>query len=283
MATFIPSVPNFTPWFIFPSEYAQYGLPPSPTTLAQGQVAPQPDIDNLVQFASSLIDQHCGRCDGDGNGSLVYTTYQERLLFQAPGRNLTMLPMKPVAAISTATAAAIMALDAASGGYYYTGFIPNTIYTNFSGQLSAVLACSGRYGYVRRDQSQTYPDLNALINPQNLISLFGGPPPWIAVDLTNLDYDPKTGEVWIPAGLQLQRYSEIIITYNSGYDPRYLPRAIKQACAAVTKNLMLRGGVTGIQGQSLGRAAFNVTMTPGGVIDGDVERLLRAFVALRAY
>lgn len=283
MATFIPSVSNFQPAYIFPSEYTAFGLPPSPTTLAPGAIAPQPDIDYLVQMASTTIDEHCGRVDGDGNGSLVYTTYQERLLFQAPGRNLTLLPMKPVSAVSTATIASLMALDAASGGFFYTGCLPNTQYLNFTGQLSAIIACSGRYGYVRRDQSQTYPDLNALINPQNLISLFGGPPPWIAVDLSNLDYDPKTGEIWIPAGLQLQRYSEILITYNSGYDPRYMPRSIKQACANITKNLMLRGGVTGIQAQSLGRAAFNVTMTPGGIIDPDTERLLRSFVAVRAY
>lgn len=283
MATFIPSISNFQPTYLFPYEYAQYGLPPSPSSLAPGAIAPQPAIDNLVAMASTQIDEYCGRTDGDGNGSLVYTTYQERLLFQAPGRNLTLLPMKPAVGISAATIATLMQLDAASGGGFYTGCVPNTTIVQSTGQLSAIVACSGWYGYTRRDNSLSYPDANALINPQSIISLFGGPPNWIAVDITNTSLDPKTGEIWIPAGLQLQRYSEIIITYNAGYDPRYMPKAIKLACAAIVKNLMLRGGVTGIQGQSLGRAAFNVTMAPGGIIDPDIERLLRAFVTLRAY
>ena len=275
----------FSPWYIFPNEYPQYGLPISPTGAASGAYIPQPDIDNLVQLASSMIDEFCGRTDNNGSGSLVYTTYVQRLLFQSPGRNLTLIPIKPIVPVTAEVIAELQALDAASGGYFYTGVQASTIFLQGTdgGRLSGILACSGRYGYVRRDMSQTYPDLNALINPQNLISLFGGPPPWIPVDLTNLDYDPRTGEIWIPAGLQLQRYSEIILTYNSGYDPRYMPRQIKLACAAITKNLMAKGaGTTGIISQSLGRAAFNVTMGQD-VIDPNIQRLLAAFIAVRAY
>lgn len=282
MASFISSVPNFQPWFIFPSEYAQYGLPPSPTTLVPGVIAPEPNIDNYVQFASTTIDEYCGRTDGDGNGSLVYTTYQERLLMQAPGRNLTLLPMKPVVGITVPTIAALQALDTASGGFYYTGVQPSIYTLALTAQLSGILAASGWYGYVRRDQSQQYADLGSLMNPQSLITLFGGPPPWIAIDCTNLSIDPKTGELWVPAGLQLQRYSEIIVTYNSGYDPRFMPRPIKMACAAIVKNLLAKGGTTGITSQSLGRAAFNVTLGPD-LIDDNIARLLRAFVTLRAY
>jgi hypothetical protein len=266
--------PNaFQPMFVFPSEYAYFGLPGT---------SDQPDIDNLVQMASSMIDEYCGRTDGDGNGSLVYTTYAERLLFQAPGRNLTLLPLKPVVALSVDTIASLQALDAASGGFYFTGVQPS-IYTLANGQLSGIIACSGRYGYVRRDMSQTYPDLNALINPQNLISLFGGPPPWIPVDCTNIDYDAKTGEMWVPAGLQLQRYSEVIILYNSGYDPRNMPRLVKSATAALTKNLMAKGsGTTGITAQSLGRAAFSVTLSPDA-IDTNIQMMLKSFKTVRAY
>lgn len=283
MATFIPSVQAFTPWFIFPQEYATFGLPPSPLSLAAGAIAPQPDIDNLVQMASSMIDEYCGRTDGDGNGSLVYTTYQERLLMQSPGRNTVLVPIKPIVAISAETIAQLQVLDNASGGHYYTGCLPSTIIGCFTQQLSGMLACSGRYAYVRRDQSMQYPDLNAVINPQNLVSLFGGPAPWIPVDVANIDYDPKTGSAWIPAGLQLQRYSEIVLTYNTGFDPRAMPRLIKQATAALTKNLMSAGsGTTGIQGMSLGRAAFNVKLTPD-LIDTNIQRMLKSFVVVRAY
>lgn len=263
----------FQPCYIFPNELTQFGLPDS---------TDQPDIENLVCLASTMIDEFCGRTDGDGNGSLVYTTYMERLLFQAPGRNLTQIPIKPLVALTEDKVASLQALDAASGGFFYTGVMPSTT-TLSDGRLSAIIGCSGRYGYTRRDQSQTYPDMNALINPLTLISLFGGPPPWIPVDITNLDYSEKTGELWIPAGLQLQRYSEIVVQYNSGYDPTRMPRQIKMACAAITKNLMAKGGgTTGILSQSLGRSAFSVTMGPD-VIDPNIQRILQSFVAVRAY
>lgn len=283
MATFIPSVVAFQPVFLRPSEYAQYGLPASPSTLSVGAIAPQPEIDNLVAMASSTIDEYCGRIDGAGNGSLVYSTFQDRLLLQAPGRNLVMLPVKPIVGIPAATITALQAIAATGGIGYDTGALPSTTILASTGQLSGIIACSGRYAYVRRSDSQTYPDLNALTNPQNLISLFGGPPPWIPVDITNLDYDWKTGELWIPAGLQLQRYSEIIITYNTGFDPRNLPPQIKNACASATKNLMAKGsGTTGITAATLGRANFNVVMGQD-ILDDNIKRLLRSFVAVRAY
>lgn len=272
----------FQPWYILPSENVKYGLPISPTGAASGAYIPQPDIDNLVQLASTMIDEYCGRTDGDGNGSLVYTTYQERLLMQAPGRNLLYLPVKPVVALTQAQITNLQNIDTASGGYFYTGVMPSTV-NLANGTLSGILAASGRYAYTRRDMAQQYPDQNALMNPQDLISLFGGPAPWIAIDITNLDYDAKTGELWVPAGLQLQRYSEVIVTYNSGYDPTNMPRQIKFACAAMTKNLMLKGaGTTGIVSQSLGRAAFNVTMGVD-IIDDNIKRILENFRAVRAY
>lgn len=281
---FMTSVPSFQPWFVWPSEYAQYGLPPSPTTLGPGVIPPQPDIDNLVKMASLHIDEYCGRIDGDGNGSLAYTTYQERLLLQSPGRNLVLIPVKPIVAVTQTTINALIAADVAiSGNSYYTGCLPSTVTLTSTGQLSGILACSGWYGNVRRDQSMMYPDLNAITNPQNLLTLFGGPPPWIPVDLTNLDYDAKTGQLWIPAGLQLQRYSEIWITYNAGFDPRNMPKQIKMACASVTKNLMAKGsGTTGITSATLGRASFNVVLTPD-IIDDNIKRLLRSFVTVRTY
>jgi hypothetical protein len=272
---------QFQPWYVFPNEYKQYGLPQSPLGLPAGTIVPQPDIDNLVQLASIMVDEYCGRTDGDGNGSLVYTTYQERLLMQSPGRNLVSIPIKPIVAITPDIVASLMALDAASGGYFYTGVQASTIYLQ-DGRLSGILAASGRYAYTRRDMSQQYTDLNSLINPQSLVTLFGGPAPFIAIDLTNLDYDPKTGEVWLPAGLQLWRYSEVILTYTSGYDPRNMPRQIKLATAAVTKNLLTTGGTTGLTSMNLGRAAFNVNFGTD-VIDDNIKRILKSFMTVRAY
>ena len=164
----------------------------------------QPDILNLIQLASLIIDEWCGRIDSDNSGSMVYSTYTARILLQTRNRNLIQLPIRPIVGVSQATVTALQAL-APSGGpnIYYTGVIPNTL-NNFTGQLSGLVSASGRYGYTRQDMSVAYPDLQALINPLNLVTMFGGPAPWVAIDITQTDYDSRSGEVWIPAGLQLR-------------------------------------------------------------------------------
>jgi hypothetical protein len=132
--------------------------------------------------------------------------------------------------------------------------------------------------------SIAYPDLFAFINPLNLVTMFGGPAPWVAVDITNTDYDSKSGEVWVPAGLQLQRYSEILIVYNSGFDPNNMPAGIKLACACLVKNAMARGdGTTGLTSVSLSRAGANFGFAPGSLIDPTVDGLLMPFKSVIAY
>lgn len=270
------TVPSFIPSYIFPSELQQFGLP-SPTA--------QPDIMNLVYLASGIIDEACGRIDGDGNGSLVFTTYTQRILMQTRNRNLALLPIKPIVPVTqdmidTLTAAA----TAGSGNYYLTGNLQVNTFNSPWGMLSGIVGASGRYGYTRQDMSIAYPDLFAFINPLNMVTMFGGPAPWVAVDITNTDYDPKTGECWIPAGLQLQRYSEIIVTYNSGYDPNNMPGAVKLACAALVKNAMARGdGTTGLAGISLSRSGANFTFMQGSLVDPTVDGLLTPFKSVRAY
>jgi hypothetical protein len=264
----------FVPTFIFDTELSTYGLPTA------DQV---PHIMNHVQLASAVIDEHCGRIDGDGNGSLVYTTYQQRILLQTRNRNIIQLPIKPIVPVDAQTATDLSNL-AASGNfnYWYTGVLPNT-QNQLNGSLSGIIAASGRYGYTRQDMSVGYSELFSAINPMNLVTVFGGPAPWVSIDITNTDYDPKTGEVWIPAGLQLQRYSEVVFTYNSGFDPRRMPYQVKLATAAVTKNILGKGaGTTGLQSMSLSKSGANAQFYME-LVDPNVDRLLTAFKSVRAY
>jgi hypothetical protein len=273
----------FTPCYIFPSELGLYGLP---------QPAQQPDIMNLVQLASSLIDEACGRLDGDGNGSLVYTTYQQRILLQTRNRNLVQLPVHPITAVPQSMVNTLEAYGATGNpglgvtgnvNYFDTGIQASTLIQANTGMLSGLLACSGRYGYTRQDGAIAYPDLFAFINPLNLVTIFGGPAPWIPMDCTQADYQVTTGEIWIPAGLQLQRYSEIWVTYNSGYNPLAMPPAIKQACCAMVKNALGRGGgTTGLLTMTMGRAGANATFMPK-LIDPSVDLLLTPYKNVRAY
>ena len=270
------SIGPFQPTFIFPNELQAYGLP---STTAQ------PDILNLVQLASSIIDEACGRIDGDGNGSLVFTTYTQRILMQTRNRNLALLPIKPIVGLTPAVVAALTAqASGAQFNAYLTGCLQANTLNNPMGVLSGIVGASGRYGYTRQDMSLAYPDLFAFINPLNLVTMFGGPAPWVPIDVTMTDYDPKTGEVWVPAGLQLQRYSEIIITYNSGYDPNNLPPGVKMACACLVKNAMAKGdGTTALTSMSLSRSGANFGFMPGSLIDPTVDGLLTPYRSIRAY
>jgi hypothetical protein len=267
------SLAPFTPQFLQESELQQYGLP----TIAQ-----QSDILNQVQFASAILDEECGRIDGDGNGSLVYTTYVQRVLLQTRNRNLFQIPMKPLVALDAPTIAALQGAASPSGNITYTGCLVNTL-NQPNGMLSGIISASGRYGYTRQDQTMGYPDLLSVINPLNLVTVYGGPAPWVAIDVTNTDYDPKTGEVWIPAGLQLGRYSEVLMTYNSGWHPLQMPYHIKLITAALTKNLLAKGdGTTGLKNISMTKSGTNASFQEM-VLDPTLDRMLAPFRNIRSY
>src|SRR5580692_7720353 len=131
----IPARGPFKPRYILPAELTQYGLPDANR---------QPAILTLVDAASSLIDVYCGRIDGTGQGSLVYTTYMERLLMQAVNRNIVRLTFKPLVVVSATTVNLLSAsannlpTNPATGNkiagaqqllntnYFYTGVQPAT-------------------------------------------------------------------------------------------------------------------------------------------------------------
>jgi hypothetical protein len=174
----------------------------------------------------------------------------------------------------------LTAQASASGSmnYYLTGQLQPSTFIGPMGTLSGIVGASGRYGYTRQDMSIAYPDLFAFINPLNLVTMFGGPAPWVAVDITNTDYDYKTGETWIPAGLQLQRYSEILIVYTSGFDPNAMPPGIKLATACLVKNALAKGdGTTALTSMSLSRSGASFGFMPGSIIDPTVDGLLLPF------
>ena len=287
----IPARGPFTPRFILPDELRRYGLPDANR---------QPAILTLVDAASSLIDIHCGRLDGEGNGSLVYTTYTERLLMQAINRNIVRLSFKPLVAVSAST----VNLLAASANnvptttattrnpdnpllltnYFYTGVQPSVqAISGVPGStISPIIGVSGRYSYGRRGAQQIYPDLNYGANLLMVAAFFGGPPTWQNVDVSMSDFDVATGEIWIPAGLYLGQYTEIVCTYNSGFHPLYMPHPIKQSCAMLVRNFLSRGGgTTGLRSIQTSGAA-NVSFEPD-LIDTTIERMLDPFKTVMAY
>jgi hypothetical protein len=127
-----------------------------------------------------------------------------------------------------------------------------------------------------------YPDLNYGMNPLMIASFFGGPPNWTPIDLSMIDFDPQTGEIWVPAGLYLSQYTELVVVYNSGFDPLNMPRAIKQATAMLVRNLLSRGGgTTGLRSITTAGTA-NISFSPD-LIDDHIQNILAPFVNIIAY
>lgn len=247
----IPVRGPFSPRYILANETRQYNLP---------DATQKPSILNLVDGASTLIDQWCGRTDGFGLGSLVYSTYMERIPLQARGRNVVRVSFKPMVGLDATTVNTLQASANApinpdidpllNKNWYWTGAQASP-YSNPSipgSVLSPIIGCSGRYGYARRSEFAIYPDLNYGMNPLMIASFFGGPPGFTPIDVTKIDVMADVGEIWVPAGIYLSQYTEIVITYSSGFHPLYIPSPIKRACAMIIGNLSSRaGGVTGLR------------------------------------
>jgi hypothetical protein len=254
---------------------------------------------SLVDAASVFIDEYCGRIDGNGQGSLVYSTYQERVLLQARNRNIFRVTFKPMAVVPpsvisllTASATQVQGNDPFDVNWYYTGCQGNVVVSQSSlpNTLSPILGASGRYGYPRRGEMAIYPDLNYGMNLLQVAAYFGGPPVFTTIDPTAIDFDPATGEVWVPAGLYMSQYTEVIISYNSGFSPIPLPgtsalpipNAIKQACVGLIKNYLAQaGGTFGIK--SIAAAgSVNYTFTDKD-LDSTITRYLDNYKTIVAY
>lgn len=107
--------------------------------------------------------------------------------------------------------------------------------------VMALLSGVGRYGYMRRSQ-----DGVGSIDTYNLLAVmskFGGPPAWEPWTPQPNSCDPRTGAVWVPAGVLLAYYTEVRIHYVAGWTYATLPSVIKQACANIVNNIAATVGI----------------------------------------
>jgi hypothetical protein len=266
-------VPSFRARYIFENELEDFGLP---------DATEQKNILSLVETASHMIDEYCGRMDGYGKGSLVFTTYSERLLLQARNRNILRVSFKPMIAIPATTVNLLAASGSIKGvNNYYTGLLANTTVKPDT-TLSPIIGCSGRYGYPRRGEANFLGSSYGADPLMMVAAFFGGPPNFVATDVAQIDFDAQTGEIWVPSGLYVSQYTEVVITYNSGFDPSDMPSTIKQACAIIVRNMLARGGGTlglkSIQGQGMVNMSFS-----DDIIDQSTQRLLDPHKTVIAY
>jgi hypothetical protein len=109
-----------------------------------------------------------------------------------------------------------------------------------------------------------------------MLAPFGGPPAWVDLDPTQVDYNAATGEVWLPPGIFGVPYTEVELTYTAGYAE--VPEAVRLACAQIIRNVESHpaAGVRTAQLDHLQLEYF-----AGALLDEDTRRLLAPFVALR--
>lgn len=144
--------------------------------------------------------------------------------------------------------------------------------------ITRLLSGVGRYGYGRRGTqiAGNMQEFNLLA----VVSNFGGPPLWIPWTVTNASVSFRTGEIWVPAGVLLDYFTDVRIWYIAGFSASGLPSNIKQACA----NIILLGKETGLGAniRSRGmRESTTVSKWENNMIDKNTREILDPFKARR--
>jgi hypothetical protein len=105
-----------------------------------------------------------------------------------------------------------------------------------------ILEAVGRYGYSRRDrrvQNQSNYDYIAAL------AVFGSPPGFTQIDVSQIECYDATGEFWLPTGFFLIGYTQVQIKYTAGFVE--LPARVKAALINVINNVCTRGASNRVQ------------------------------------
>lgn len=135
------------------------------------------------------------------------------------------------------------------------------------GATSPFVAVRARIGIPRGPNATTLAEM---------LAPFGGPPAWVDLDASQVDFDAATGELWLPAGIFGANFTEAEITYTAGFAEA--PEPVKLACAQVIRNLQAHPAA-GIRTAQLDQ--LQLEYFAGSLLDDDVRRLLAPFVAVR--
>jgi hypothetical protein len=191
-----------------------------------------------VAAASSLIDAHCCR------PSLGVFTYTERMRL-TPGRHTLRLTHLP------------LVISASSG--------------NASPATTPFTSVRARYADPRRGDE-------AMLDPLalDIVRAFGLPGTWTSLDPSQLDYDPRTGEVTLAANVLGIAYNEIEITYSAGFTT--IPDAVMHACAQIVRNAQATPALNVKSGRL---DQVRLDYFADSLLDDSVRTLLAPFVSTR--
>lgn len=139
--------------------------------------------------------------------------------------------------------------------------------------LVRIVSGYGRYGYGRRDDQTA-----GMIQEFNLLAMvshFGGPPEWIPIDVTQMDFRRNTGEIWVPAGALLAFYTDVRLGYVAGFQKSAIPQAVKRACANIIRSRQNGIDSAAIKTYQAGNQRYQ--MADATIIDKDTARLLQPY------
>ena len=143
-----------------------------------------------------------------------------------------------------------------------------------------LLSLQGRYAYGRRSDQVggLYQEMNLLASVQT----FGGPPQWITVSPQQASLSPRSGELWVPAGMLLAYYSDVRVRYIAGWTQSTLPDAIKAATAALVNAMVQNAGVSiSLAEAKTGSGGFK--RFTASLFDSDIQRMLDPYRARLNY
>jgi hypothetical protein len=105
---------------------------------------------------------------------------------------------------------------------------------------------------------------------------FSIPGSWSALDLTNVDLNPATGEVTFPSNLLGLNYNEVEVTYTAGV--AIVPSAQKFACAQIVKNAQATPAMN-VKGSKMD--TLQMQYFSGSLVDANVQKILAPYIAQR--
>lgn len=137
------------------------------------------------------------------------------------------------------------------------------------GASSALVSARARMGQPRRGET---PD--GFLG--SVASAFGVSGSWSALDVTQMDADPTTGEVTLAGNFLGLSYNDVEVTYTSGVVT--VPAQLKVACAQIVRNAQ---STPGLNVKSSKVDTLTMQYFSGSLLDEQVKSLLRQYVAQR--
>lgn len=141
--------------------------------------------------------------------------------------------------------------------------------------IQRIISGTGRYAYPRRGDAgaSNTDDFNLLA----VYDTFGGPPAWEVFKPEATEFDARTGQVWVPAGIMLAYYTEIRIRYVAGFSAAAIPTQIKLATAKLVKVLANDPDLGPVKSYRAGDTA--VQLFANTLISGDLADMLKPYRA----